>query len=80
MLEKINWKALLIVVLFVVGGWVVIKFGWGKAEKLLNPADVKVGAYNFLTVGLMSMIFLIVVKFVFNKWQVPGLSTLVNMA
>ncbi len=43
-----------------------------------NPAHVRVGGYNFLTVGLISAVFFILLKAVFNRFPVPGFTEFAN--
>lgn len=47
---------------------------------MLEMKDVRIGLYNFVVIGLMALIFIVVAKMVFNKWQVKGVTDLVNAA
>jgi len=38
-----------------------------------------ISVYNYIVIGLMAMLFIVTAKIVFNKWQVPGLTDIVNM-
>jgi len=44
----------------------------------LDLADVKPSVQSFVVVGLMAMLFIALVKVAFNRWQVPGLTDLIN--
>lgn len=64
--------------LVVVGAAVALKFLAGKASGLLDVKDVKIGVYNFLAVGVMASLFIILAKVVTAKYPVPGLSEAVH--
>lgn len=42
-------------------------------------ADVKPSVVNFLIVGMMAALFIVLAKYAANRWHVPGLTPLVNM-
>ncbi len=46
----------------------------------LDFSSVRPSVVNWLIVGLLSVTFIVFFKFVFNKWQVPGVSELFNAA
>lgn len=78
-LQNLNWKMIGFIALVAVGGWVLVKYLAGKAEGIVGtPATVKVGLYNFLIVGVMSILFIILAKYVTTKWNVPGLTQAVH--
>lgn len=43
-----------------------------------NPAHVRVGGYNFLTIGVIAAVFISLLKIVFNRFQVPGFTEFAN--
>jgi len=40
--------------------------------------QVKVGIRNFIVIGIMAMLFILLMKVVFNKYPVQGLTQMVN--
>lgn len=60
----------------------LLLLGWfANSPKTLggaNPAHIRVGGYNFLTVGIIAAIFLAMFKVLFNRWQIPGLTEFAN--
>lgn len=79
-MQNVNWKLVAIVAVILVGAWAIIKFGAGKLKDVLQVADLRIGGYNFVTVGLMAMVFSLLLKWVFTKFEVPGLSEIVRSA
>lgn len=43
-----------------------------------NPAYIRIGGYNILAVGLAAAVFVILMKAIFNKIRVPGLTEFAN--
>lgn len=43
-----------------------------------NPAYLKIGGYNIMAVGLAAAVFVILMKAIFNKIRVPGLTEFAN--
>jgi hypothetical protein len=43
-----------------------------------NPAFIKVGGYNFLTIGVSSAVFIILLKVIANKTKFPGFLEFAN--
>lgn len=43
-----------------------------------NPAHIRIGGYNFLAVGTIAAIYIILFKMVFNRWRVPGFTEFAN--
>jgi hypothetical protein len=41
-------------------------------------ADIRPDLKNFLAVGVMSVIFIIIMKYTFNRYPVAGLTELLN--
>ncbi len=44
----------------------------------LDFSDLKPSVLNAITVALIIIIMIPLLKFVFNKWRVPGLTDLIN--
>jgi len=40
--------------------------------------DFKPSVINWLIVGIMAVTFIVLAKFVVNKWTVPGLTDVIN--
>lgn len=69
--------------------WLVLAVGLIIAYKLIEEhrsktktefSELKVGGNNFVKVGLMVLIFFAIAKFLFTKYNVPGLSAFVKYA
>lgn len=43
---------------------------------MVDLAEVKPSVLNWVLVGFMALSFIVLGKFIFTKWSVPGLSTL----
>lgn len=43
-----------------------------------DPAHVRIGGYNFLTVGVIAAVFISLLKIVFNRFPVPGFTEFSN--
>lgn len=41
-------------------------------------ADVRPDLKNFLAVGVMAVVFIVLMKYIFNRYPVAGLTELVN--
>jgi hypothetical protein len=67
---------LAVIVLFLVG----IKFASEHERSGFSPTLIGVGVWNMIAVGGMALLFILCLKIVVNKYQVPGLTTLVNAA
>ena len=59
---------------------VILKFAMEHEKSGMEPSFVGIGVYNFIAVGLMALLFIILAKLITNKWQVPGLTHIVNAA
>ena len=59
---------------------VLLKFVVEHEKSGMEVGYVHIGFYDWIAVGLMTLIFLIVVKTLLNKYPVPGLTDLVNVA
>lgn len=69
-----NWKPLAFLAVVVIGAFVVVKYLAGKAGGILDVKDVRVGLYNFLTVGVMAALFILLLKYATARFPVPGLT------
>lgn len=56
----------------------VLKFLSERKDSKLNPAYIKIGGYNVLAITLSAMIGIILLKVIFNKFQVPGVTQFAN--
>lgn len=56
----------------------VLKFLSERKESTLNPAYIKIGGYNVLAITLSAMIGIILLKVIFNRFQVPGVTQFAN--
>lgn len=48
--------------------------------KDVNPAFIRVGGYNWLTIGVCAATFTVVTKVIFNRVHIPGVTEFVNAA
>jgi hypothetical protein len=78
--QNVNWKYFVIVAVVLVGAWAIIKFGAGKLKDVLKLGDIRIGGYNFVVVGLLAMVFSLMMKWIFTKFEVPGLSEIIRSA
>lgn len=46
----------------------------------LNFADAKPGVMNFLLIGTMALVFIVLGKWLFNRYPVPGVTAIFNAA
>jgi hypothetical protein len=58
---------------------VALKYASQHERSGMQPAIAGIGVYNYIVIGIMSMLFIITAKVILNKYQVKGLTTLVNM-
>lgn len=42
--------------------------------------DVRIGLYNFVVIGLMALLFIVMLKAVTTKWPIPGLTEIAHAA
>ena len=66
--EPFIWYLGLILLLF------LLKFLSEHESIPLNPAHLHIGGYDFLAVGVCSVIFIATFKLIMSKWPVAGLS------
>jgi len=57
---------------------VILKFAMEHEKSGMEPSFVGIGVYNFIAVGLMALLFIVLAKVIVNKWQVPGLTHVIN--
>jgi len=44
----------------------------------IDPAHIHIGGYNLLGITVVSIVGIGLLKLVFNRWQVPGVTPLLN--
>lgn len=59
---------------------VVIKILSEHEKSKLNPSIMGIGVFNFVVIGIMAMLFMVVAKIIFNKYYVKGITELVVAA
>lgn len=47
---------------------------------MLDVKDVKIGLYNFVVIGLMALLFIVLMKVVTSRWPIPGLTEVAQAA
>jgi hypothetical protein len=68
----------LAVLIFIVILLVALGYWAEKPESKLNPGHIRVGGYNIIIITLVVAIGLFVFKFIFNKYQVSGITQFFN--
>lgn len=63
-----------------IGLLVVMKLLGESNSTKIQPAHIAIGGYNLIAVTVTSVIGIVLLKVVFNKFQVPGITDLVNAA
>lgn len=58
----------------------VLKWATERASSKADPAILGVNVYNFVSVGLMSVLFITGSKAIANKYIIPGATDLINAA
>ena len=56
----------------------IIKFFSERPKSNLNPAHIKIGGLNILTIGVSAGIFIILMKVIFNHFKVYGFTDFAN--
>lgn len=46
----------------------------------ISPAHIHIGGYNWWTITVASISGIVIMKLIFNRWPVPGITQLVNAA
>jgi hypothetical protein len=59
---------------------IVLKFAMEHDKMGMEPSFIGIGVYNYLAIGLMSMLFIIPAKTLANIYYVPGLSEVISLA
>lgn len=70
-------------VTFLIGliGLLVLMKVLGESSKTdIEPAHLHIGGYNLVAVTVTSVVGIVLLKVIFNKFQVPGITDLVNAA
>ncbi|WID10855.1 hypothetical protein phiG2_12 [Lysinibacillus phage phiG2] len=44
----------------------------------IDAGDVRIGFYNWMVVGLMAILFIVVLKLLTTKFPIPGLTEVVH--
>jgi hypothetical protein len=57
---------------------IALKFFSERPKSDLNPAFIRIGGYNFLAVGVTAAVFFALLKVIFNKVPVPGVTQFAN--
>lgn len=47
---------------------------------MLDVKDIRIGLYNFIVIGLMALLFIVLMKLVTAKFPIPGFSEVVQAA
>jgi len=72
----VNWLwTLLAVFVFMV----LLKIAVEHEKSGMQMSFVGVGVWNFVAVGTMAMFFHVVMKAIFNKWYIKGITDFVNV-
>jgi hypothetical protein len=53
----------------------ILKFASEHKSSPLNPADIQIGGYNVLTIGIASSVFIVLLKVISTYVPLPGLKT-----
>src|SRR6202165_1030205 len=70
--SPVPWIVAIIVVL------IVLRFTTEKFDNSADYANLKVSAYSIMVITLSAIIGIPIAKLLFNRFPVPGLTTLVN--
>lgn len=44
----------------------------------VNPAHIRIGGYNWMIIGVSATTFIVIMKVIFNRFNVPGLTAYTN--
>lgn len=47
---------------------------------MFDFGDVRIGLYNFVIVGVMAILFIVLAKMLTSKFQIPGVTEVVHSA
>lgn len=64
------------VILLLIG----LKFAVEHERTKMDFSFAGIGVYNFIVITIMALLGIITFKVILNKWQVPGLTDLINVA
>jgi hypothetical protein len=59
----------------ILGAW---KFIGEHENSNINPAHLHIGGYNLVGVTVTAIVGIVLLKMLVNRWQVPGLTQLIN--
>lgn len=59
---------------------VILKYASEHEKADMDPKLVGIGVWNFISVGIMSLLFIVIAKVSFAKYPVPGISQIVGAA
>ena len=59
---------------------IVLKFASEHEKYGIDPKIGGIGAWNFVVFGIMAQLWFVGTKVIFNKWQVKGITDIVNAA
>lgn len=45
---------------------------------MLDTKDVRIGAYNFVVIGLIAVLFIVLLKMITTKFPIPGVTEVVH--
>lgn len=57
---------------------IVLKYASEHEKSEFQPSLVGIGVWNFVTIGIMAMLFLATMKVIVNKYHIKGVTDLVN--
>lgn len=57
---------------------VLLKVLSESPKTAINPAKVEIGGYNFISIGVSAAVFVMLLKILFNRFPVPGLTQFAN--
>ena len=58
----------------------IMKYASEHEKRGFDPQFLGIGVWNFFSVGILAMLFLVTGKAIFNKYPVPGVTGLFNAA
>lgn len=56
----------------------ILKYASEHEKAAMEPKIVGVGVYNWVVVGILAMLFMLVTKTILNKYPIKGLTDIVN--
>lgn len=61
-----------------IGLLLVLKVIGELSETAIKPAHMSIGGYNILAVSVTAIVGIAILKLIFNRWQFPGITPLIN--